>query len=69
MPKLNTGICGYTVLNVCEKIHQFLSNIKKTHSQENCFFLPHCVYRPTYYRFHTRSRVPVHAHRPISRYS
>jgi len=55
MPKLNTGICGHTVLIVCEKIHQFLSNIKKTHSQENCFF---CL--TVYIGLHTTGFIPVH---------
>ena len=28
MPRLIHGIVAYTFLNVCEKIHQFLSSIK-----------------------------------------
>jgi len=35
---------AYLFLDVCEKIHQFLSSIKKMHTKENWFFfLPHGV--------------------------
>ena len=39
------GIVAYTFLNVCEKIHQFLSSIKKdAHKRKTgSFFLPHGV--------------------------
>ena len=37
MPKLNTVCAAYTFFNVREKIHQFLSNIKKKLTKENWF--------------------------------
>jgi len=37
MPKLNNGIVAYSFINVCEKIHQFLSSIKNMHTKENWF--------------------------------
>jgi len=44
MPKLNARDVAYTFLNVCAKMHQFLSSIKKTHTEEKWFFfLPHGV--------------------------
>ena len=44
MPKLNKRNCTYVFLNVCDKIHQFLSSIKKdAHKKIGSFFLPHSV--------------------------
>jgi len=49
MPKLNTnGIVAYTFLNVCDKIHQFLSSIKKMHTKENRFLFCLTVYIVVY---------------------
>jgi len=44
-------IVAYTFLNVCEKIYQFLSSIKRCTQKKvgSCFFLPHSVYT-TYIR-------------------
>ena len=48
MPELNTvhGIVAYTFFNVCEKICQSLSSVKKdAHTRKLVnFFLPHSVY-------------------------
>jgi len=38
VPTLNMrNIVVYTFLDVCEKIHQFLSGIRKMHTKENWF--------------------------------
>jgi len=37
------GIVAYTFLNVCEKIHQFLSSVRYTQKKTGSFFLPHGV--------------------------
>ena len=39
MPKLNTGIVAYTLLNIDEKIHQFLSSTKRDAHRTKHWFL------------------------------
>jgi len=44
------GIVAYTILNVCEKNHQFLSRIKMMHTKENWFLISAspCTYNAGY---------------------
>jgi len=49
------GIVAYIFVNVCEKIHQFLSSVKKCTQKKIGFFASRCTFHHAVYNTQTDS--------------